>query len=132
MTKDEKVMFPLMCKNTDKLNKIKELFFKEYPEYSEKNGNFYCHNNILTIDKSLQECNIKTNDIIIFDYHSAYYYPDMKIDKTENQQSSDKIAERFRKKFNVSEKEINQDVLVDALYENNNDIYQIFNEIYGK
>ena len=56
----------------------------------------------------------------------------MKIDKTENQQSSDKIAERFRKEFNVSEKEINQDVLVDALYETNNDIYQTFGLIYGK
>ena len=67
MTKDEKVMFPLMCKNTDKLNKIKEIFFKEFPEYSDNNGNFYCHNNLLTIDKSLQECNIKNNDIIIFE-----------------------------------------------------------------
>ena len=67
MTKDEKVMFPLMCKNTDKLNKIKEIFYKEFPEYSDNNGNFYCHNNLLTIDKSLQECNIKNNDIIIFE-----------------------------------------------------------------
>ena len=26
MTKDEKIIFPLMCKNTDKFNKIKESF----------------------------------------------------------------------------------------------------------
>ena len=69
MTKDEKVMFPLMCKNTDKLNKIKEIFFKEFPEYSDNNGNFYCHNNnLLKNDETLEECKIKTNDIIIFDY----------------------------------------------------------------
>jgi len=69
MTKDEKVMFPLMCKNTDKLNKIKEIFFKEFPEYSVNNGNFYCHNNnLIKNDETLEECKIKTNDIIIFDY----------------------------------------------------------------
>ena len=69
MTKDEKVMFPLMCKNTDKFNKIKEIFFKEFPEYSDNNGNFYCHNNnLLKNDETLEECKIKTNDIIIFDY----------------------------------------------------------------
>ena len=68
MTKDEKIIYPLMCKNTDKLNKIKEIFYKEYPEYSENNGKFYCHNNILKDNKSLEECKIKTNDIIIFDY----------------------------------------------------------------
>jgi len=56
----------------------------------------------------------------------------VEIDKTKNRQSSVKAAERFRKEFNVSEKEINQDVLVDALYENNNDIYQTFGLIYGK
>ena len=65
-------------------------------------------------------------------YYSAYYYPDMKIDKTKNRQSSVKAAQRFREEFNVSEKEINQDVLVNALYENNNDIYQTFGLIYGK
>ena len=75
MTKDEKVMFPLMCKNTDKLNKIKEIFFKEFPEYSENNGNFYCHNNnLLKNDETLEECKIKTNDIIIFVISEEYLF----------------------------------------------------------
>ena len=70
MTKDEKVMFPLICKNTDKFNKIKEIFFNEYPEYSEKEGKFYNskNNNLLNDDESLEECKIKTNDIIIFEF----------------------------------------------------------------
>ena len=68
MTKDEKIIYPLMCKNTDKINKIKGIFFKENPEYSENNGKFYCHNNILKDNESLEECKINTNNIIIFDY----------------------------------------------------------------
>ena len=69
MTKDEKIMFPLICKNTDKFNKIKEIFFKEFPEYSESKGKFYYHNNFISkMDNSLEDCNIKTKDIIIFEY----------------------------------------------------------------
>ena len=69
MTKDEKIMFPLICKNTDKFNKIEEIFFKEFPEYSKNKGKFYYHNNIISkLDDSLEDFHIKTNDIIIFDY----------------------------------------------------------------
>ena len=69
ITKDEKVMFPLICKNTDNINKLKELFFKEFPEYSQNKGIFYKRNknNLLKSDKTLEECNIKYNDIIIFE-----------------------------------------------------------------
>ena len=69
ITKDEKVMFPLICKNTDNINKLKEIFFKEFPEYSQSKGIFYKRNknNLLKSDKTLEECNIKSNDIIIFE-----------------------------------------------------------------
>ena len=69
MTKDEKVMFPLMCKNTDKFNKIKEIFFQEFPEYQKNKGKFYKGHKMIYLNsnKSLEECNIKSNDIIIFD-----------------------------------------------------------------
>ena len=70
ITKDGKIMFPLICKNTDNVNKIQEIFFKKFPEYSENKGIFYKRNksNLLKSDKSLEECNIKSNDIIIFEY----------------------------------------------------------------
>jgi len=70
ITKDEKVMFPLISKNTDDVKKLKEIFFKEFPEYSENKGIFYKRNknNLLKSDKTLEECNIKSNDIIIFEY----------------------------------------------------------------
>ena len=69
ITKDEKVMFPLICINTDNINKLKEIFFKEFPEYSQNKGIFYKRNknNLLKSDKTLEECNIKYNDIIIFE-----------------------------------------------------------------
>ena len=69
ITKDEKVMFPLISKNTDNINKLKEIFFKEFPEYSQNKGIFYKRNknNLLKSDKTLEECNIKYNDIIIFE-----------------------------------------------------------------
>ena len=71
MTKDEKIIFPLMCKNTYTLSKIKEIFFKEYPEYSEnkKKLDIRHKNNCLKLDDTLEECNIKNNDIIIFEFN---------------------------------------------------------------
>ena len=69
MTKDEKIMFPIICKNTDKFKKVKEIFLKEFPEYSETKGKFYYqNNNLLKDDESLEEYKIKTNEIIIFEY----------------------------------------------------------------
>ena len=68
MTKDEKLMFPLMCKNTDKFNKIEELFFKEFPEYSKNKGKFYHYNNLLSSDEFIKKYKIKSNDIIIFEH----------------------------------------------------------------
>ena len=62
MTKDEKVIFPLMCKNTYQLKKIEELFCKEYPEFFINKGQFYFHNNLLNTDKTLEE--YKKNQMI--------------------------------------------------------------------
>ena len=68
MTKDEKIIFPLMCKNSDKLNKIENIFFSKFPEYSKNKGKFYAHYNLIKPVLSLEENNIKNNDIIIFEY----------------------------------------------------------------
>ena len=77
MTKDEKIMIPLICKNTDKFSKIEEQFFKVFPEYSENKGNFYSHNNnLLKAEESLEKSNIKTNDIIIYEYKNFSLFMD--------------------------------------------------------
>jgi len=65
------------------------------------------------------------------DYYSAYYYPQME-KGIRNYHSSVEAARRFRKEFNVGEKELNEKMLIKYLDENNNDIYQTFGEIYGK
>ena len=65
------------------------------------------------------------------DYYSAYYYPQME-KGIRNYHSSVEAARRFRKEFNVGEKELNENMLIKYLDENNNDIYQTFGEIYGK
>ena len=65
------------------------------------------------------------------DYYSAYYYPQME-KGIRNYHSSVEAARRFRKEFNINEKDINENMLIKYLDENNNDIYQAFGEIYGK
>ena len=67
VTKDEKVMFSIIGKNTDKFNSIENKFFIKYPEYIEDKGRFYHRNNLIDKNKTLEECKLKENDIIIFD-----------------------------------------------------------------
>ena len=56
-----------ICKNTDKFNSIENKFFIKYPEYIEDKGSFYRRNNLIDKNKTLEECKLKDNDIIIFD-----------------------------------------------------------------
>ena len=67
MTKDEKVILPIMLKNTEKLKKMENLFYKEYPEYLLNKGQFYFHNILLNTYNTLEKYKIKNNDIILFD-----------------------------------------------------------------
>ena len=67
MTKDEKVILPIMLKNTEKLKKMENLFYKEYPEYLLNKGQFYFHNILLNTYNTLEKYKIKNNDIILFE-----------------------------------------------------------------
>ena len=67
MTKDKKVIFSLICKNADKFIKIQEKFYKKYPEYLENKGTFKINSHLIQNNKTLEESNIKDNDIIIFE-----------------------------------------------------------------
>ena len=66
------------------------------------------------------------------DYYAAEYFPELKHDKKITRQSSVEVAKVFRKEFNIKEEDLNEDVLIDTLNNNNNDIYQTFQIIYGK
>ena len=65
------------------------------------------------------------------DYYKEYYYP-AKEGNHKKHQIAVKAAQSFRKEFNISEYDINEEILVKTLSENNNDIYQTFAIIYGK
>ena len=65
------------------------------------------------------------------DYYAAYYYPELNKAKKVNRQSSVEAAARFRKEFQISEADINQEALVNKLMENNNDIYSTFGQMFG-
>jgi hypothetical protein len=65
-TRDEKVIFSVICKNTDKFIKVEEEFYKQYPEYLEYKGEFRLKNNIIDKNKILEELQLKNSDIIIF------------------------------------------------------------------
>ena len=62
---DQNLNFPLICKNTDEFHKIEEELYKKYSEYS-KNENFFTANgNKINKNKTLEDNNIKNNDVII-------------------------------------------------------------------
>ena len=64
-TLDEKVTYQLICKNTDKFGVIKQKFYSKHPEFSGKYNVFKVKGKVINSDKSLDENNIKSNDIII-------------------------------------------------------------------
>ena len=74
MTKDEKVIYSIMCKNTDKLNKIENKFYQEFPEYLWNKGNFFNNNNLLDGDKTLEDNKLKNNDIITLNVLFGNYF----------------------------------------------------------
>ena len=61
---DSKIHYALICKNTDKFNRIENLLYEQYPEYQESE-NFFTVNGIKIIkSKTLEENKIKFSDII--------------------------------------------------------------------
>ena len=64
-------------------------------------------------------------------YYKPYYVQEVKKRKKGNRQASVEAAIKFRKEFNTSKDDLNEEVLVNKLMEKDNDIYQVFGEIYG-
>ena len=65
------------------------------------------------------------------DHYVPYYFPRIHNPKKGYRRSSVEAAIRFRKEFGVSEQDINQEQLLKKLEENNDDINQTFQIIYG-
>ena len=64
ITDDENIHYSIICKNTDKLNKIIEQFYDNYPQYREYNNIFSFKGNEINMSNTLEENNINNNGII--------------------------------------------------------------------
>ncbi len=62
---DQKIHFSVICKNTEKFNRLEEKLYNDYPEYSETNNYFVVNGNRIQKFKTLDENNIRNSDIII-------------------------------------------------------------------
>ena len=62
---DQKIHFSVICKNTEKFNKLEDKLYNDYPEYSEINNYFSVNGNRIQKFKTLDENNIRNSDIII-------------------------------------------------------------------
>lgn len=138
--------------NTNKVNEhhletIKKAYFKHIND--EQNYVYDYINNFIKVNvlKLFKKNNIPKEDLEIVKYniasllgcigmnkefYSPYYFPELKKGLKGNRQASVEAAIRFRKEYNIPKDEINEDVLIDTLYENGNDINQTFQIIYGK
>ena len=67
ISKDEKVITSLLCKNTDEFSKVESRFYQEYPEYLPNKVYFKFNNNLINKNKTLEEIKLKNNSIIIFE-----------------------------------------------------------------
>ena len=138
--------------NTNKINEhhletIKKAYFKHIND--EQNYVYDYINNFIKLNvlKLFKKNNIPKEDLEIVkyniasllgcigmnkDFYSPYYFPELKKGLKGNRQASVEAAVRFRKEYNIPKDEINDDVLIDTLYENGNDMNQTFQIIFGK
>ena len=64
---DENINYSVICKKTDKFEKIESLFYDKYPQYKNLNYNFLSNGKKIERNKNLDENKIKNSDIIIFE-----------------------------------------------------------------
>ena len=62
---DQKIQYSIICKNTDKFNKIESKLYEYYYEYSESENYFTVNGSKINKFKTLEENKIHDNDIII-------------------------------------------------------------------
>ena len=61
---DQKVMYPIACKNTTPFIKVEEKLYEEYPEFKETENYYIFNGTKIKRFKTIEENNIKCNDII--------------------------------------------------------------------
>ena len=67
---DEKIYYPIICKNTDNIYKLEEELYKEYPNlFENKNYNFLWKGKIINRFQTLESNHIKNGDTIILKFN---------------------------------------------------------------
>ena len=67
VTSEEKILYSLVCKNTDIFANVEQAFYKIYPEYKEKENKFLIKGRKgrkINKNKTIEENTIKNSDII--------------------------------------------------------------------
>jgi len=62
---DKAIQYAFVCKNTDLFKNIEEKFYEKFPEYLETANFFTKNGQVINRNKSLENNNIKDNDILI-------------------------------------------------------------------
>ena len=62
---DEKMNYPMICKNTSKIHDLEKELYKEYPDFSYSENDFLFKGKIIDKNQSFQSIGIKNGDIII-------------------------------------------------------------------
>ena len=65
-SKDQKVLYPIICKSSDKFTKIEEILCDKFPEYSESENIFTVNEQKINRVKNLEFNKIKYGDVITF------------------------------------------------------------------
>ena len=62
---DQKIHYSIVCKNTDKINKLEEELYSEYPQFSETDNYFICKGKVISKFHTFESNNIKNGDVIV-------------------------------------------------------------------
>ena len=62
---DQKIHYSIVCKNTDKIHKLEEELYREYPQFSETDNYFMCKGKVLNKFHAFDSNNIKNGDVIV-------------------------------------------------------------------
>ena len=68
---DQKVHYPMICKNTDTIHKLEERLYEIYPYLTERENYFLCKGTVMNKFLSFEKCKIKNGDILLLNHNSS-------------------------------------------------------------